>query len=176
MKKHHQKQIKKLKRIKRKAVNEKHVKVASLMKFRRRRLRLEHTLGCGGINNNQQHLQDNHGSISKKNSSASPSSILIVTTNNNASSSSRNSLLSKATTLQRRKSRVVRFRDDDITDATIEWKREQQNQNQKYNNNGNNNNNNTINTSKLGLELHREQKKTQRELLDLQVGMKCMGL
>jgi hypothetical protein len=171
MKKHHQKQLKKLKRIKRKTVNEKHVKVASLMKFRRRRLRLEHTLGCGGINN-KQHLQDNHGSISKKNSSAA-SSILIVTTNN-ASSSSRNSLLlSKATTLQRRKTtRVVRFRDDDITDATIEWKREQQNQ--KCTNN--NNNGNTINTSKLGLELHREQKKTQRELLDLQVGMNCMGL
>jgi hypothetical protein len=167
MKKHHQKQLKKLKRIKRKTVNEKHVKVASLMKFRRRRLRLENTLGCGGIN--KQHLQDNHGSISKKNSSAS--SILIVTTNN--ASSSRNSLLSKATTLQRRKTtRVVRFRVDDKTDATIEWKREQQNQ--KCNNS--NNNENTINTSRLGLELHREQKKTQRELLDLQVGMNCMGL
>merc|ERR1712238_379671 len=39
--KHHQKQVRKLKRITRKSVNEKRVTIASLVKFHRRRLRLE---------------------------------------------------------------------------------------------------------------------------------------
>ena len=167
-KRNHQTQVRKLKRIQRKGANEKRVKVASLVRFRRRRLRLEHNFGRGQ-QQHEYHLDDSHGHLAKRKSTSALTLLdntrNIINNNNNNNNKSLPSFSSKAMLRRRRrKAKTVRFRDDyhivaTAADDTIEWKR-----------------NKSINTSKLGLEFHREEKKSQRELLDLQVGMNSMGL
>ena len=170
-KRNHQTQVRKLKRIQRKGANEKRVKVASLVRFRRRRLRLEHNFGRGQ-QQHEYHLDDSHGHLAKRKSTSALTLLdntRNIINNNNNNNKSLPSFSSKAMLRRRRrKAKTVRFRDDyhivaTAADDTIEWKREKPN-------------NKSINTSKLGLEFHREEKKSQRELLDLQVGMNSMGL
>mmetsp|Transcript_28312 Transcript_28312/g.32118 ORF Transcript_28312/g.32118 Transcript_28312/m.32118 type:complete len:594 (+) Transcript_28312:184-1965(+) len=69
--KHHQKQVRKLKRITRKSVNEKRVTIASLVKFHRRRLRLERS------------TSSNNSGVISSSSNSTTSMILPVSSNNN---------------------------------------------------------------------------------------------
>lgn len=81
---------------------------------------------------------------------------------------------------RRQKRRAVRFREE-ISEEILEWKREQQSQkhHQQQRQKGacsGRGLGSAVGTELLFLEAERERKQSQRALLDLQVGMKCMGL
>jgi len=149
-KRHHQKQLRHRKqRIK--TIDAKKVKAPSLASYRRQRLRLERSIG--------RHLKDAGKQKAPK----------IATHECEPSSTEVIPFQSSKSLRRRQRRRVVRFRDEDVAESVLEWKRGQQ----KGGGFGRG----------LGfapeapfLEAQRERKETQRSLLDLQVGMKCMGL
>jgi len=150
-KQHHQKQLHNLKRIRRKSVNVKRVKIPSLGNFRRRRLRLERSIGM--------HLRENQGCL--------PSALPLSTQDSECEIVP---FQSSKSLRRRQRRRVVRFRDEENVVATVEWKREQM---------GvcfGRGLSTAAGTETPFLEAHLERKQSQRTLLDLQVGMKCMGL
>ena len=133
-KKHHTKQLRNLKRIRRKTL-----KTKKVVSFHHRRLRLERSIG--------RHLKA--GCIKCPNDEETE----VVP------------FQSSKSLRRRQRRRVVRFVDDEIT----EWKREKS---QTGFGRGM-----SVATMKTPfLEAERERKNSQRALMDLQVGMKCMGL
>jgi len=125
------------KRIKRKTVETK--KVPSTVSFRRRRLRMERSVG--------RHLKPGCVKCPAKAEKA-----LIP-------------FQSSKSLRRRQRRRVVRFVDEEVT----EWKRENSQT-------GFGRGKSAGASTTPFLEADRERKKNQRALLDLQVGMKCMGL
>jgi len=75
---------------------------------------------------------------------------------------------------RRQRPRVVRFREE-ISEELLDWKREQLQRQQKGVSSGRGLGT-AADTESPFLEAQRERKRSQRALLDLQVGMKCMGL
>lgn len=164
--------------------HEPRAKVASLVSFHRRRLRLERSIGI--------HLQN-----STPRSSLSSSIILAPEfvqrarsqsqsqsqshANPNAGETTTPSALvrvSKPSTKKRgsqvRRRKVVRFREQEIAEATLEWRRE------SSRGMGRGKKPTTIDCQRRATvpfrEAQEERKQAQRAVLDLQVGMKCMGL
>lgn len=132
-----QNKLRSLKRTKCKTVETK--KASSTANFRRRRLRLERSVGKHLKNRCQTYPVQEETDMVPFQSSKS--------------------------LRRRQRRRIVRFVDDEIT----EWKREKAQAGFGRGKNGG-----TLHTPFL--EADRERKKDQRALLDLQVGMKCMGL
>lgn len=147
---HHTKQLRHLKRIRRKNLDVKKVKAPSVVSFRRRRLRLERSVG--------RHLRD--GCMKQP-----------VILPPEKEESGMIPFQSSKSLRRRQRRRVVRFRDEEIAEATLEWKREKQKGPCFGRGLGN-----PVSNEAPFLEAHRERKQSQRALLDLQVGMKCMGL
>ena len=155
------KQMRVRKRMKHKSIDPRKAKAsASTACFRRRRLSLERSIG--------RHLRE--GCLAKRQSA------LKIT--QNANHSEVVPFQSSKSLRRRQRPRVVRFREQ-ISEEILEWKRERQSQQHHQRQKG------ACSGRGLGtaagtetpfLEAQRERKQSQRALLDLQVGMKCMGL
>jgi hypothetical protein len=148
MKNYHTKQLRTLKRIR---------KRKTVVGFRRRRLRLERSGG--------RHLRD----------SCMKRPVVLPTVPESESECSREIVPFQASKSLRRRQRrrVVRFRDEEIAEGTLEWKREK---NQPKGASFGRGLGGAFGTEAPFLEAERERKQSQRALMDLQVGMTHMGL
>jgi len=144
--------LRELKSIRRKRVDVKKVKVASIVSFRRRRHKLERSIG--------KHLREAQRA-------GGPPVLLPKAQESNHSEVV--PFQSSKSLRRRQRRRVVRFREEEKAEPTVEWKREKL---FRYGRGLGN----AVGTETPFLEAHREQKQAQRALLDLQVGMNCMGL
>mmetsp|Transcript_8126 Transcript_8126/g.17515 ORF Transcript_8126/g.17515 Transcript_8126/m.17515 type:complete len:323 (-) Transcript_8126:384-1352(-) len=172
-----QQQLRKSIRVQRKNVNEQRFRVASLG---RRRLRLERLSSKKGwLEKKNQYFTLLHCPGGTKGATRTPVS-QQRRRQDHSSASSRVASTAINSGLHRRFS--PGFCDEDLMRGGLEWKKEQERQNKilrEYDSGattttrtmGRNKNN-----DKLGLEFPGERKKSQRALLDLQVGMKHMGL
>ena len=155
MKKHHQRQLRRLKKIQDKTGSVKRVKVPSAVSCRRRRLRLERSIG--------RHLRNG--------CQRSPSTLPPPPLTKDSHESEVVPFQFSKSLRRRQRRRVVRFRDEEIAEATLEWKQEQRNPVSFGRGLGTG-----VNKEEPFREAHQERKRNQRALLDLQVGMKHMGL
>mmetsp|Transcript_23593 Transcript_23593/g.55908 ORF Transcript_23593/g.55908 Transcript_23593/m.55908 type:complete len:304 (-) Transcript_23593:249-1160(-) len=153
------KQMRIQKRIKRKSIEPTKAKAsASTAIFHRRRLSLDRSIG--------RHLRE--GCLAKRKSALKSSQAM--------NQSDVVPFQSSKSLRRRQRRRVVRFREE-ISEEILDWKRERQSQQQRQKGVCSGRGlGMTADTETPFLEAQPERKQRQRALLDLQVGMKCMGL